>query len=181
MRWTNEEKYDSAIEGAARQHNVPANLIRAVIATESQFRPDVSRVETLLNDASIGLMQILYNTARGEGYAGTVQGLYDPTTNIAYGASYLASMYHRASGDVQRAMSAYNGGWRPELGFGTKATRAVTICLARDAAGKCIKTRNVKVGEFGNQPYVDATTANLAYFNGKRSTGSSTSPLASAD
>jgi hypothetical protein len=181
MRWANEEMYDSAIEGAARQHDVPADLIRAVIATESNYRPEVSRVEKLLNDASIGLMQILFNTAKGEGYAGTVQGLYDPTTNIAYGASYLSSMYHRAGGDVQRAMSAYNGGWRPELGFGTKATRPVTICLARDAAGKCTKTRNVQIGEFGNQPYVDATTANLQYFQSKRSTGSVASPLIPAD
>lgn len=174
MRWANETKWDSAIQTAAGNYGIPADLIRAVIATESQFTPNVSRNEPAIKDASIGLMQILYGTAQGEGYTGPVgdakalSGLYDPFTNITYGASYLAEQYNRAGRDVARAFSAYNGGWRPELGFGTKATKPLTICLARDTTtGKCIRTRAVKVGEFGNQPYVDAAMANYDYFLSK--------------
>jgi hypothetical protein len=184
MRWLNEEKWDADIQHAASAHNVPANLIRAIIATESQFRPGAKRDEVKIGDASIGLMQILTATARGEGYTGDVgdpaalSGLYDPATNVFFGASYLATQYRRASSDPARTFSAYNGGWRPELGFGTRATRETTICLARDAKGNCIKTRVVRPGEFGNQPYVDAALANLNYFQAKPGPGSgTTSPL----
>jgi len=187
MRWTNEERWDDAIQVAAGNHGIPADLIRAIIATETQFRPNAVRQEPAIKDASIGLMQILYGTAKGEGYAGVVgdprllSGLYDPFTNITFGASYLARMYDRANEDVARAMSAYNGGWRPELGFGTKATKALTICIARDqTTGKCIRTRAVKAGEFGNQPYVNATMANYQYFRSK-TPGVITPPLTPAN
>ena len=183
MRWLNEEKWDVDIEHAASAHNISANLIRAIIATESQFRPGTSRTEAAIGDKSVGLMQILVKTARGEGYTGDVgdptalTGLYEPANNVFFGASYLATQYRRAGGDVSRTFSAYNGGWRPELGFGTRATQRVTVCLARDTTGKCVKSRVVNPGEFGNQPYVDAALANYNYFQAKASSGGGSSPL----
>lgn len=190
MRWANEEKWDALIESAASRFQVPADLVRAIIAVESQFNPAAYRIETAQNDQSSGLMQILLNTARGEGYngplgePGSLTGIFNPSMNIVFGTSYLAGQYERAGGDVEATASAYNGGWNPSLGFGAKATRPVTVCLARDRNGKCIKVRNVPVGEYGNQPYVDAVLRNLAYFHGKQRTptgGSYPSPLVLAD
>jgi soluble lytic murein transglycosylase-like protein len=170
VRWANEETWQSVVEEAARRHGVPPELVLAVIATESQFRPDAIRNEPKLGDASRGLMQILYRTAVGEGYAGTPEGLLDPATNIEYGTRYLARQYKRAGGDWRRAASAYNGGYRPSLGFGAPAPADLTVCLARDqVTGECIKSRRVAKGEFANQPYVDAVGANLTYFESKRS------------
>lgn len=172
-RWSNERTWDTAVEDAAHAFGVPANLVRAVIATETQFTPNAVRQEA--TDKSLGLMQILVGTARGEGFFGSEQELLDPVTNIHYGTSYLANMYDTA-GTLEGAASAYNGGWRPDIGFGARATRALTICLQRDTAGKCVKSRAVKIGEFGNQPYVDAVMANYQYFQGVYGDSGGTAP-----
>ena len=192
MRWANEERYDNLIQVAAGNYDIPADLIRAVISTESQFQPQVVRKEA--TDQSIGLMQILYGTAKGEGYTGPLgdptllSGLFSPAANITFGASYLAGQYHRAGGNIASAASAYNGGWRPDIGFGAPATRPLSICLAKDTTGKCIRSRAVKVGEYSNKPYVDAVLANLEYFRNKVppvtvpvATGGVAPPLVSAN
>lgn len=168
-RWTNENTWDDAIRVASSRYNVPVSLIKAIIGTESAFRPTAYRGEVAIGDGSIGLMQILLNTARGEGYTGPVgspsllSGLYDPPTNIVYGTAYLASCLSR-TGSVSDAISAYNGGVRPDLGFGAVATRQVTVCLARDATGKCIQTKTVMPGHYANEDYVGKVLGNLAYF-----------------
>jgi len=182
MRWTNEATWDEAVRLVATRYGVEPALIKAIIGQESAFRPTAYRTESALGDASIGLMQILYSTARGEGYTGPVgavsslTGLYDPATNITFGTSYLARQLAR-TGNIPAAISAYNGGYRPEIGFGQQAINPVTICLLRDSAGKCIRTRNVAIGEFANQPYVNAVLANYAYFrNQSQPSVSGTSP-----
>lgn len=169
-RWANENTWDAAINDAASRYDVPVALIKAIIAQESAFKPSASRAEPAVNDASIGLMQILYGTAKGEGYTGpvgtasTLTGLYDPATNIRFGTSYLASSLQDTRGNILAGISAYNGGFRPDIGFGAKATRQMTICLARDNTGKCISSRVVQPGEFSNQSYVNAVLNNMAYF-----------------
>jgi soluble lytic murein transglycosylase-like protein len=93
----------------------PADVL-AFIAVESSFRPNAYRYEAKLRDASYGLMQILYKTARGIGYDGPPEGLYDPETNIRFGMRYLA--YVRdflrprlgREPDWQEIASGYNGG-----------------------------------------------------------------------
>lgn len=188
MRWTNEDRWTDIIRRMAERTNVPYPLVQSVIATESQFKPEVWRGEPAIGDASRGLMQILYKTARSVGYAGGIgdparlTGLFDPATNIEFGTQYLAQMYHMAGDNPAGAASAYNGGWRPNLGFGKVATKAMRICQARDQkTGDCIKWRDVKAGEYSNQPYVDAVLSNLEYFDKKRQAaspvGAVTSPV----
>jgi hypothetical protein len=173
-RFSNEDTYDAAIRIAASNYAVPFELIKAIIGQESRFTASATRREVKLADQSVGLMQILFATAQGEGYMGplgdpkTLTGLYEPLTNITYGTAYLASQLARANGNIPRAVSAYNGGWRPDLGFGSVATRPLVICLARDSAGKCTQTRNVPTGEFANQPYVNAVLTNWQYFREKQ-------------
>lgn len=185
-RWTNEDTFNSIVDRVGARYNVDPDLIKAIIGQESAFRPTAYRPEPAIADASIGLMQILLATARGEGYSGpagdakNLTGLYDPATNITFGTAYLESQLARAHGDMQAAISAYNGGWRPDIGFGAKATKPLTICLARDTAGKCIQSRDVKAGEFANQPYVNAVMANYQYFKSRippRVSGGASLPL----
>jgi len=152
----NEDAYDGVIVPIARQEGVPAALVKAVIAHESRFIPTAYRGEPHLGDGSRGLMQLLFTTARDElGFRGDPQGLFDPATNIALGIRYLAMQRARVGGSWPEAISAYNGGYRPAIGFGRRATRALEICLRRDATGHCLELRQVPVGEFANQPYVD--------------------------
>ena len=109
--------------------------------------------EPKINDASRGLMQVLLRTARGLGYTGNEAGLLDPSTNVYYGTRLLAENFDRAR-NWPDAISAYNGGFRPELGFGSVNTRPGLRC-----SGK-----TVPVGEYCNQSYVDRVNRYTVYF-----------------
>lgn len=165
MRWPNEHKFDGLIATAAAVNNVPEPLIKAVISLESEFLPNAYRDEPARpslpptpdypagGDRSIGLMQLLVRTARTLGYKGpvgdraTLTGLYDPSTNISLGVELLrddvAEARRRGLG-LDAAVSAYNGGWRPSLGYGAKLAS----------------------GKFANQGYVNVVAERFAYFGG---------------
>jgi hypothetical protein len=144
---------------------VPVGLILATIGQESGWNKKALRIERRINDASYGLMQLLYRTARQLGYKGErgeadpLTGLFDPAVNIDLGTR-LISQNRKMAGNWTGAISAYNGGWRPQLGFGRPATEELSICLARhQLTGECIKRRVVKLGEYANADYVDAVLA----------------------
>lgn len=102
--------FDELIRHSAALHNVPELWIRAVIQTESSFNPRAYRAEPQIHDASYGLMQLLYGTARNLGYSGTPEGLYDPAINIELGTQLLSELRNRYGDDIQAVYSAYNSG-----------------------------------------------------------------------
>lgn len=106
--------FDDLIQQNAAHFGVPESWIRAVIQTESSFNPAAYRAEPQIQDASYGLMQLLYRTAKGLGYTGTPEGLYDPATNIRLGTQLLADHMRRYGDDIRRVYSAYNSG-KPDL------------------------------------------------------------------
>lgn len=67
--------------------------ILAIIFIESSFRPNAKRHEPHLQDYSIGLMQLLYSTAKDRGLSGGPAGLYDASTNIRLGMRHLKWSY----------------------------------------------------------------------------------------
>lgn len=169
MRWTRENTFDAAIAAASLKYRVPVAVIKAVIAHESGFNPRAKRAEAPRSslpptpdhpaggDESRGLMQLLIRTARLLGYKGHPDGLYDPATSIELGTRLLADNLRsaeRRGGGLPDALSQYNGGYRPTLGFGK-----------RKADGK-----------FGNQPYVDRITGYVKYFNPITSTPPTNAP-----
>jgi soluble lytic murein transglycosylase-like protein len=160
LRWA---PYAQAFGSA---YNVPPALVLAIIAVESGGDPKAFRREQHVSDASRGLMQLLYSTAQSVGYVGDPDGLFDPSQNINFGTKLLAQL-RRQLGSWEDAISAYNGGIRPHLGFGRVATRPVTVCLARDSAGRCREWRDVKVGEYANQRYVNAVLRAWSEIEGK--------------
>jgi transglycosylase-like protein with SLT domain len=89
------------IQEAATTHGMSADLIRAVIQTESRFNPlAVSRV------GAQGLMQLMPATAKHVG----IENPFDPRENILGGTKYLSTLLDRFKGNTARALAAYNAG-----------------------------------------------------------------------
>ena len=158
----NERLYDPMIDAALLDNGLGpsfAVIVRAIIGTESGFRPTAFRNEPAIGDASRGLMQILYRTARDMGFGGAASELLDPATNIRYGVKYLAWQLRRKGFDLWAAVSAYNNG------NGRRATAATRVCLARDqVSGECVTYFTAQPGQFLNQPYVDKVQTAATYF-----------------
>ena len=107
------DPWGESIREAAERHDVPEPWIRAVIEVESSWNPTAYRFEPRINDASYGLMQLLYGTAQDLGYSGAASGLFDPDTNIDLGAKLLGRLRQQNGDDFARVYSAYNSG-RPD-------------------------------------------------------------------
>lgn len=161
-----ESEFDAMIAQAAARHEVPFPLVKAIVAAESGFSPTARRGEPG-GVTSWGLMQVTPAAAWGTGaHLHDESELLDPATNVDRGAAFLASLYRQLGRDEERAASAYNGGNRPSLGFGTKLTRDLLLCLAwkpgappagsgRTIERDCAQPYSARAGEFGNQPYVN--------------------------
>lgn len=171
MRWARENDFDSVVRAAHDSFlgRVPMEVIKATIATESSFIPS-AMPSSQQADVSAGLMQLTLGTAHSLGYPGelgdpnALTGLFTPGTNVYLGTKLLDQLRGKLGADWEAVYSAYNGGIRPSLGFGARATRTITVCLARDKAGNCIRTFTAYPGQFGNQPNVDKFASALAYF-----------------
>lgn len=104
------EEYSALINKWASTYGVPVSWVKAVIMTESSGNPDAYRAEPAIGDASYGLMQLLYRTAKGLGYTGDPSGLYDPDTNIQLGTKLIGQIRQNVGDDYVRMYSAYNSG-----------------------------------------------------------------------
>src|SRR5512143_1601166 len=93
--------YDHHVDEAARLHQVDSDLIRAVIAVESEF--DQWAVSS---KGARGLMQLMPATARRFGVADA----FDARSNILAGTRYLRLLLDQFAGDVELALAAYNAG-----------------------------------------------------------------------
>lgn len=94
-------RYDRHIEAAAEKFEVDPNLIRGVIAQESQGFPNAGSPK-----GAKGLMQLMPVTARELG----VRNRGDARQNVMGGTRYLAQLLRENDGDVERALWAYNAG-----------------------------------------------------------------------
>lgn len=89
------------VTAAAYRYAVPASLVEAVIAAESNYR-----VRAISARGALGLMQLMPATARAYG----VTDPFDIDQNIDAGAHHLRSLITRFRGDTSLALAAYNAG-----------------------------------------------------------------------
>lgn len=167
------QQFADVVDGAEDRYGIPRGLGAGLIDHETggSWNPQAIRQEPQIADASRGLTQILLKTARGLGYTGTAGGLFDPGTNVDLGFKYLAALY-RSLGSWPAALSAYNGGQRPTLGFGAVLTAPRRVVIAHDSTtGAVSQTRMAQAGEFANQPYVDDVLERAAAFGYDPSSG----------
>jgi soluble lytic murein transglycosylase-like protein len=92
---------DTVVEQTARRHDVDANLVKAIIRTESNNDP-----RAVSNKGALGLMQLMPFTARGLG----VINVFDPVQNVDGGVRYLKSLLTQFGGDLPLSLAAYNAG-----------------------------------------------------------------------
>ncbi|HEX6960210.1 MAG TPA: lytic transglycosylase domain-containing protein [Ferrovibrio sp.] len=129
VRQLNDELYGGFFDPA---------LVMGVMQQESAFNPMAYRYEASRGEASYGLMQLLYSTARDRGFSGDPAGLYDPATNIALGMAQLKwSFDYLASrlGTVTEAqwLSSYNAGVGYVLRGGNRYGYVASVQSYRDA------------------------------------------------
>lgn len=150
MLFKSENDFNKEFLAAALDLKIPVSVLKGVASAESAFNAKAFRAEPQINDGSYGLMQILYKTAKGEGYNGTPGGLLDPAVNIMWGSRYLAGLLKRHA-DLSAAVASYN------MGFPRKA-KDTTPAIVR------IYGEPQPSWTYANQPYVDRVLSYISYF-----------------
>jgi len=95
----------SMVTAMAKAQGVSPALAHAVVKVESRYRPNATG-----RGGYIGLMQLSYQTAKGMGFRGSRQALYEPRANLTYGMKYLAGAVAKSGGNTCAAVSKYQGG-----------------------------------------------------------------------
>ncbi len=93
--------YDQLILTASGRHSVDADLVRAVIKTESDFNAAARS-----SKGAMGLMQLMPDTARLH----NVLDAYDPVENVEGGVRHLRMLLDRYQGNLELSLAAYNAG-----------------------------------------------------------------------
>ena len=94
-------QFDPIIADVASHYQVEQALVKAVIKAESAFRPDA-----ISPKGARGLMQLMPATALRH----NVVSIHEPSDNIRGGVQHLRMLLDRYSGNVVKAIAAYNAG-----------------------------------------------------------------------
>ena len=94
-------RYDSLIHKSAAKYNLDSNLMKAIVAVESNFNP-----KAVSSKGCIGLMQLHPDTAKRF----AVGNIYAPADNIEGGAKYLNFLMDFFGGNLPHVLAAYNAG-----------------------------------------------------------------------
>ena len=96
-----QDKVDALISAAAKKQSLSADLIRAVMAQESAFKPCAVSYK-----GAQGLMQLMPETASQL----NVSDPFDPEQNVHAGSAYLKQLMDKYKNDVKLVLAAYNAG-----------------------------------------------------------------------
>ncbi len=93
--------YGAEITAAAQKYGIDPALLAGLVKQESGFNPNAGSAA-----GARGLTQLMPGTAAGLG----VTNVLDPAQSLDGGAKYLRAQLDAFSGDVARALAAYNAG-----------------------------------------------------------------------
>ncbi|OCP09387.1 MULTISPECIES: lytic transglycosylase domain-containing protein [unclassified Ensifer] len=96
---------DKLIKYYADLNGIPVELVHRVVKRESNYNPRA------YSKGNYGLMQIRYNTAKGLGYDGPAEGLFDAETNLKYATKYLHGAWMVADNKHDGAVKLYASGY----------------------------------------------------------------------
>ncbi|MEI2299725.1 lytic transglycosylase domain-containing protein [Ensifer sp. MJa1] len=96
---------DKMIKYYADLNGIPVELVHRVVKRESNYNPRA------YSKGNYGLMQIRYNTAKGLGYDGPAEGLFDAETNLKYATKYLHGAWMVAENQHDGAVKLYASGY----------------------------------------------------------------------
>lgn len=99
------------IAEVAREYNLDASLLHAIITVESGYNPQAKSPA-----GAIGLMQLMPGTAAR--YA--VKNIWDPLENLHGGARYLRFLLALFKNNLDLALAAYNAGENAVIQAGNK-------------------------------------------------------------
>jgi len=150
----NENLYNTELLFVAKKYSLPYATLKGLCALESEgFIARSYRAEPAINDASYGLMQLLMGTARGLGYSGDAEGLYNPQVSLDLGAKFLKQLVDKYS-SMPDAIASYNMGYpRPA----SKTTPHIIELYGKPDA----------TWIYANQPYVDRVMAYATFYQVK--------------
>ena len=139
--------YEQIIRGHARNYDLDAALLAAVIYHESRFRADARS-----SAGAIGLMQLRPETARGialrtGGSRFRTADLYDPEINVRYGAWYLRHLQRKYSDD-RLALAAYNAG-QANVDRWRQAGRGIEFAETRRYIRQVLEARKAYARTYG--------------------------------
>ena len=106
----NAKRFEPMIVRYAKQESVDVALVKAVVAVESAFEPEVVSAK-----GAIGLMQVIPETAQRYGVNDdkrrtVAQKLLDPAINLRVGTRHLGALLALYTDNVPLALAAYNAG-----------------------------------------------------------------------
>ena len=128
--------FDAHIAKYAQEHSVDPDLVRAVIAAESDFNPSA-----VSNRGAIGLMQLIPATAKRFGVANA----FRPEQNIEGGVKYLRFLLDTFQNDLKLVLAAYNAGENVVRRYGGIPPYAETQNYVRRITGRYGETYRTAV------------------------------------
>ena len=137
------EAFRAIARREAARLGLPFEMADAVMRVESAYRADARGAA-----GEVGLMQVMPPTARMLGFAGTLEELADPETNVSLGVRYLAEAWRLARGDICTAAMKYRAGHR-ETRFSALSVRYCINVRAHLASIGYAVTGEVPPATFG--------------------------------
>jgi len=98
---TGRNEIEQMIDQVAESVSLAPDLIRSVVAAESDFQP-----QAVSHAGAQGLMQLMPATAKELG----VEDSFDPQQNLLGGSRYLKQLLDKYDGDLDKTLAAYNWG-----------------------------------------------------------------------
>ena len=97
--------YVDMVRAEAKRQGLPQEVADAVVSVESAYNPNA-----VGGVGEVGLMQVRPTTAALLGFRGPVRGLFEPSTNVRYGVTYLAQAWRLTDGDLCETLMKYRAG-----------------------------------------------------------------------